>query len=206
MDNIFIEPKKKYYTGVGSRDTPAYILAIMSCLAGVLESSGFILRSGGAIGADNAFENGVLNPENKMTFLTAALFRHNRKNELYSQDQLINARMFISQNNIHPIWDRLPTHHKELHTRNTFQVLGVNMNEASNFTVCWTPDGAINFDDCTRKTGGTGTAIKISAYHNIPVFNLRVESHLRRILSYIKNKISTEKFDKIVGNIPNFSF
>ena len=40
------------YTGIGSRKTPPGILAQMSELAAFLARSGWVLRSGGAPGAD----------------------------------------------------------------------------------------------------------------------------------------------------------
>jgi hypothetical protein len=50
--------KAKFYTGVGSRKTPPHILKVMRQLATKLNSDGWVLRSGGADGADTAFEQG----------------------------------------------------------------------------------------------------------------------------------------------------
>ena len=44
-----------YYTGIGARTTPNDVLKDMTNIASNLEQSGFILRSGGANGADSAF-------------------------------------------------------------------------------------------------------------------------------------------------------
>ena len=49
----------KYYTGIGSRETPKDIMQLMSKLAYKLASEGYILRSGAAQGADTAFEEWV---------------------------------------------------------------------------------------------------------------------------------------------------
>ena len=46
------------YAGIGSRKTPIKILKEMTKIANFLNKKGYILRSGGAIGADKAFENG----------------------------------------------------------------------------------------------------------------------------------------------------
>jgi len=51
----------KYYAGIGARDTPQEVLNRMTKLAGVLQRKGLCLRSGGAKGADTAFEAGVTN-------------------------------------------------------------------------------------------------------------------------------------------------
>ncbi len=60
-----------------------------------------------------------------------------------------------------------------LHVRNTFQVLGPNLDDPSDFVVCWTPDGAEKAEDTSEVTGGTGTAIRIASTYEIPVYNLR---------------------------------
>ena len=49
----------KYYCGIGSRQTPGEILEIMLLVSIKLRSQKWILRSGGADGADKAFETGA---------------------------------------------------------------------------------------------------------------------------------------------------
>ena len=48
-----------YYAGVGGRETPAHVLNLMTRIAQGLAKVGGILRSGGARGADTAFEAGA---------------------------------------------------------------------------------------------------------------------------------------------------
>ena len=48
----------KYYTGIGSRTTPEHILKLMTKIGKYLALNGYVLRSGGANGADTAFEIG----------------------------------------------------------------------------------------------------------------------------------------------------
>jgi predicted Rossmann fold nucleotide-binding protein DprA/Smf involved in DNA uptake len=48
----------KYYAGIGSRETPKEICNKMTEIASLLEKQDFVLRSGGANGADSAFEKG----------------------------------------------------------------------------------------------------------------------------------------------------
>lgn len=68
-------------------------------------------------------------------------------------------------NNIH-VW--------KLMARNVQQVLGVDLlQETSKFVVCWTPDGVERGNDTTKKTGGTGQAIRIASSYHVPVFNLK---------------------------------
>jgi hypothetical protein len=47
------------YTGIGSRKTPENILKLMQAIGKRLGSLGIRLRSGGAEGADSAFEGGA---------------------------------------------------------------------------------------------------------------------------------------------------
>lgn len=48
----------KLYAGIGSRTTPGDILQIMTLIANALAQKDYILRSGGAKGADSAFWSG----------------------------------------------------------------------------------------------------------------------------------------------------
>lgn len=49
------------FTGIGSRETPLEILTFMKALGKWYAQHGYTLRSGGAIGADRAFEAGHMN-------------------------------------------------------------------------------------------------------------------------------------------------
>lgn len=49
----------KYYTGVGARKTPDNILSEMRSIAKVMSQDLYVVRSGGAEGADTAFEVGA---------------------------------------------------------------------------------------------------------------------------------------------------
>lgn len=201
-----ILPKQKFYAGVGSRKTPKYIMAVMTAAAKCLEQDGFILRSGGAIGADTAFSDGVQHHSNKVIYLTKAIDVKYGKNIFYAQEQMDRSRAYIVKNDVHEKWDVLPEDHKKLHARNIFQILGQNMDVPVNFTMCWTCDKAKVVSDCSLRTGGTGTAIKVSAINGIPVFNLKNEDDLRRILKYIEPKIDSVEFDTLVGQIPRFKY
>lgn len=116
----------------------------------------------------------------------------------------------------HPVWDRLSNRAMALHARNTFQVLGgfefqnqtteyfkvidhdgrireiptlhipprIYSPQPSSFVLCWTPDGETHFP--TQFTGGTGQAIRIANAFNIPVYNLFIASHRRRIEQWLQ--------------------
>lgn len=143
------------YAGVGARATPDRICQRMTAIAVRLRVRGYVLRSGGAIGADQAFAAGA--GEAKQIFIAS---------DATDQAMAIAARF-------HPAWDRCSPIAKQLHGRNAFQVLGKTLDDPSRFVVCWTADG--------KASGGTGTAIRIAEAHGIPVFNLHDPDALDRL-------------------------
>ncbi len=157
----------KAYTGIGSRETPGKILTIMENLAMALKTQGWTLRSGGAKGADSAFERGA----------------GSSKQIFYASDAT-QAAMEIAQKS-HPAWHRCSEYARKLHARNAFQVLGSDLKTPSRFVVCWTPDGASTHANRSIITGGTGTAISIAEPHSIPIFNLCNNHHLAKIEAFI---------------------
>ncbi|MBI9082726.1 MAG: hypothetical protein JEZ11_03955 [Desulfobacterales bacterium] len=156
----------KFYTGVGSRNTPADVLALMARLACKLRVT-HRLRSGGAIGADSAFERGAAGVADVF------LAKH------ATPEAIAIAAKF------HPAWHRCKGYVQKLHGRNTFQVLGADLATPSSFLVCWTRDGAISHTDRCYNTGGTGTAISIADAHGVPVFNLARHDHRVRVEGFL---------------------
>lgn len=161
----------KKYAGIGSRSTPTDIQIHMTNIATWLELRGYILRSGGAKGADTAFEKGCVN----------------NKEIYYAADANPEAEAIAKR--YHKAWDQCGDYAKKLHARNAFQILGATLDDPVDFVICWTPDGCEHHKDRTIETGGTGTAISIASANNIPVFNLaNTESvnSLRELLKIIK--------------------
>ncbi len=144
------------YAGIGSRKTPQPILDIMSNLARDLSRAGWTLRSGGAAGADTAFEGG-------------ALCHDGPASEIY---QHATPAAYALAEQFHPAWSRLSPLVQRLHARNGHQILGRDLDDPVRFVVCWTPDGADSTKAPTKASGGTGQAIRIARHHRIPVFNL----------------------------------
>ncbi len=145
------------YTGIGSRKTPFETLMDMRLIATVLEKFGWVLRSGGANGADQAFESGA--DKYKEIYLPWPRF-NNSDSDLMSP----SAEAMKMVSSIHPAWNRCSTAAKVLHARNAHQVLGLDLKTPSNLLICWTPGG--------MPVGGTATAIRIAEMHNVPVYNL----------------------------------
>lgn len=180
--------KEKIYTGIGSRETPQDIMDIMTLLAQKLDQKGWILRSGGAPGADSAFQKSVSRYDN--VFLPWKGF-NGQPGTLITDRHIISEAMYIIQrNSVHEEWERMINSPGsmgavKLHTRNVFQILGHDLKTPSKMVVCWTPDGAIGFNDSSKITGGTRTAIRLAEIYKVPVFNLKRPEHLDRIMSFI---------------------
>jgi hypothetical protein len=149
----------KYYTGVGSRQTPPDVLALMTRIATKLREGGFILRSGGAQGADSAFTAGA-----------------GKYTEIWRPEHCTPMAEEIASR-YHPVWNRLTPYVKKLHGRNVFQVLGGDLATPSEFLICWTPDGCVSHGGRSIQTGGTGTAISIASEYGVQVNNLAIPQH-----------------------------
>lgn len=157
----------KYYTGIGSRETPPDLQKIMYCIANALANDNWILRSGGAEGADSAFEAGAA------------------KKRIYLPWNNFNGKTVDGVNYIvppyaeswvmdyHPDAEYLSPAAKKLMSRNTYQMLGDDLQSPSAFIVCWTQGGKLK--------GGTAQALRIAADYKIPRYNLYHDNDLRKL-------------------------
>lgn len=177
VNSLFI---KRSYAGIGARITPPITLGLMEAIATRLEKDNFHLRSGGAGGADTAFDRGCKNNDNKTIYIPYDGFKGLR--QFYP---ITAEAMNIAEQN-HPNWKRLPGYAKDLMARNVYQILSHTLDEPVEFVICWTPDGCIHHSTRTRETGGTGLAIEIASKNNIPVYNLNVKDHYDRFIEYTK--------------------
>ena len=137
----------KLYAGIGSRETPDDILREFTDIASRLQARGYTLRSGGAKGADKAFESGVSGYEC----------------EIFYAGGYIPKWCDVFTEHFHPAPGRLSEYPRRLMNRNAMQILGVDGDTPVDFVVCWTKGG--------KKVGGTRQAIEIAEYFGIPVYN-----------------------------------
>lgn len=145
------------YAGIGSRETPDNVMRRMTRYASLLHDKGFWLRSGGAAGADTAFEIGCANQA--QIFLPERYWRGHA-----SVFFTPSKRAYEIAERVHPAWSRCSSFAKKLHARNTHQVLGPHCDDPVEFVICWTPP------DGTRS--GTDQAVRIARDFDIPVYNL----------------------------------
>lgn len=144
----------KYYAGIGARATPQKILFEMTRLATLLDADGYTLRSGGAAGADHAFELGATKKEIFLSYN-------------YTSTAMQHAQRY------HPAWDRLSEHAKHLMARNSMILLGEDLMEPVDCVICWTAGG--------KTVGGTGQGIRIALDYDIPIFNLWNDNEIEDI-------------------------
>ena len=140
----------KLYAGVGARTSPPHIITTMTKIASLLASKSYLLRSGGAKGADSAFETGC----DSVGGLK----------EIFTKNSYIPPEAFDLAASVHPAWNKCSPIARRLHGRNSMIILGKNLNTPVNAVICYTPKGKI--------IGGTGNTIRIAKKYNIPIINL----------------------------------
>ncbi len=188
----------KFYTGVGSRETPSDILELMERVGFALASQGWTLRSGGAVGADQAFENGMfrcVGYDQPYGWVPAEIYlpwsgyeghyknTHGNLNILPSDIRLDIERIAEGMAmGIHPAWEACKQGARKMHTRNVFQVLGKTLDQPSKMLIAWT-----RLDKAGNPKGGTATAINLAIEQigESSVFNLAKPEHFERISKWI---------------------
>lgn len=153
----------KYFAGIGTRAIPTEICTLMSQVAKKLSEDGWTLRSGGAAGADSAFEAGAT----IWTKGQAEIFR--------PEHATVEAIELASQ--FHPAWEKCNEWTRYLHGRNVMIALGENLDVPVKFVICWTSNG--------KDKGGTGLAMRIASHYDIPIFNLYSPSVCIRLRKYV---------------------
>jgi len=166
----------KYYTGIGSRETPEQILRLMRRIAYRMAKKGYTLRSGGAEGADTAFADGWVDAwvedagPHGCKYKAEIYLPWEGFNDQYSsmEGRLIMDHLVAQEiaSEIHPAWVKCSSYAKALHTRNVHQVLGQDLNTPSSFVLFYAePQG-------NSVKGGTRTAVELAKKYGVPVFNL----------------------------------
>ena len=163
-----------YYAGIGSRETPKVVCDMMYKIGAAHADLGLTLRSGGAIGADIAFERGC---DSIDSTLKQIFYATNNKGVIVPEYIMQQALVLAGQ--VHPAWHRCSDYAKRLHARNCMQILGPDLNTPSTFVVCWTKDGG--------PTGGTGQASRVAMANGIPIYNLYNQGDITALRAYYRN-------------------
>lgn len=150
------------YAGIGARETPTNIIGLMRGIARMLADRGYTLRSGGAPGADQAFEFGTPVMVQMEIFVPWHGFERRPDTMKLTEHELAVGRSTAEK--FHPNWEACSPGAQKMHTRNTFQILGRDCQSPSAFVVCWTKDG--------KASGGTGQALRIAEAKGVKIYNL----------------------------------
>jgi hypothetical protein len=149
-----------HYAGIGSRETTVAVLNTMRLIGHSMAMEGWVLRSGGADGADTAFEKGCNQASgSKQIFLP---WRGFNGSDSMIFDVPEAAYDLVRQ--FHPAPDRLSQGAMKLMARNCQQILGPNLDDPTKLVICWTV-GA-------KGGGGTGQAIRMAKHYGIPVVDM----------------------------------
>lgn len=153
------------YAGIGSRRTPRNVLELMILIGQKAARAGATLRSGGAPGADQAFEQGCDEANGrKQIFIPWNGFEgRNARTEVGVMAGVHDQALELAAK-FHPNWNACSPAAKKLHARNGYQLLGSSLDKPVDEVVCWTPAG--------RGEGGTGQAIRMARHFGIPVYDL----------------------------------
>jgi hypothetical protein len=174
-------PARRIYAGIGSRETPSEVQNVMRALASKMERDNWLLRSGGARGADDAFEAGVSNPAHRAIFLPGRGFngRVAGPGGYYDSTRLPGWQQALETvNRYHPAPGRLSEFARNLMARNAMQVMGPNLDRPADRIVAWTPGGAV--------IGGTGQALRMASDLGIEIRNLGDPAVMRGALRYLE--------------------
>lgn len=170
----------KAYAGIGSRATPEPICALMSQVARRLGRRGWTLRSGGALGADRAFEQGAL--------AVGAPVESYRPDKAKAAHEIAAPALPAFEHALalaerhHPAWGSLAPYVRALHARNGMQILGADLQQPCRFVLCWTPQYSLDAQGgIASVSGGTGQAVRVALAHGIPVFHLGLPAHRERV-------------------------
>lgn len=163
----------RYYAGIGSRETPEDVLDVMDSIADKLARNDYIVRTGGAPGADTAFAQGARfhGADKAEIYLPWAGFEDWPSTEVVRTAPQTPQAFEIAAK-YHPAWKKLSRGARLLIARNSHQVLGHDLDNPiqSEFVVCWTKDA--------KGGGGTGQALRIAKDHGIPIHDLGDEKVL----------------------------
>lgn len=165
------------YAGIGDVNIPTNIQELMKMIGEELAHQGYVLRTGGAKGADTAFMEGC----DKAKGI---------KEVFYPSDLHVNNETLKIAKEIHGHWEycenKQPKQgHKysfpvQAHCRNMKIINGDQLNNPVEFTIA--------YQDINQVTGGTWQGIKYSQKLGIKVYNLFVEKDRNEIINIIFKK------------------
>ena len=177
------QPDSFAYAGVGARLTPPDVLDAMGDIAQTLGDAGTALSTGGAHGADKAFETGALRTDAPITVHTPWPgyngYRPGRDPETDidivhpKPTETVEGRTYADlAREHHPHWNRCSRGARALFLRNVSILAGAVDGGGGTLPVraviAYTPNGL----PVGREAGGTGHTLRTAASLDIPCVNL----------------------------------
>lgn len=154
------------YAGIGPRQTPQHILEMMVSVAIQLDEQGWMVRSGHARGADQAWAI-AHRPQLREIWLPWNRFNNasedGRMMHVCPSTPAIEAVAKLA----HPGWANLTDGSRRLMMRNVAIILGPQLDEPVKFVAYWSPS--------RKAEGGTGNAVRLASMYGIPSFNIGLE-------------------------------
>ena len=135
------------WAGIGSRITPIDVLHKMTVVAYDLDKQGYVQRSGGATGADTAFEKGVKS-----------------NNKIILRPEHATRASITLASTFHPAWERCNEYARLLHGRNAMIIMGEDLQTPAKFVLYWAP---------SETHGGTAMGVAIAKANKIPTYNFK---------------------------------
>lgn len=168
--------KKLSYAGIGPRNTPLEVCEQMVHVAKQMDEQGWIVRSGHAQGADQAWACGHA-PENREIYLPWHSF--NIVGELPAGFQVspVTPQLEAVARVAHRGWDNLRQGGQKLMMRNVSIILGHNLDDPVQFVAYWSPQRKVQ--------GGTGNAVHLASLYGIPSFNIAFEEDQQGMSSFV---------------------
>jgi len=167
------------------------MLEVMRSVGRLLGKKGWTLRSGGAEGADSAFERGAddARGQKEIYLPKARFFGRTDGIDASRLDQHRRALQIAEEH--HPNWAALSFVARLLMARNCHQVLGEDLQAPSRFVLCWAPSPVVDQAGRVIDTrGGTGQAVRIAVANGIPVFHLGRPEHRERVIRMLSKEES----------------
>ena len=206
------QPGEFAYAGVGSRRTPPEILDAMADIAQTLGDAGTALSTGGADGADKAFETGALRTDATITVHTPWPgyngYRPGRDPETNidvvhpNSAESVQGRTYAElAREHHPYWSRCSRGARALFVRNVSILAGALGGDGGTLPVraviAYTPNGL----PVGREAGGTGHTLRTAASLDIPCLNLSRRTPPERNAAALATVPAIVR-DAILGRLP----
>lgn len=179
--------KLLHYTGIGSRSLDPALQETIEKISLFLYKKGFILRSGGADGSDKAFAK-LLEPLMKNKQVAEIILPWNNFNSYWHDgknyftfgnfDKKLQTKAAKIAEEIHPAWDACSNGAKTLHSRNIFQLMGLDLKTPSKFVIAYTENA--------EEKGGTRTCLVLAKQKKIPVYNIADSKQLDKFREFCK--------------------